>query len=315
MRPNLMLALGVLSGLSPLILFFLVVRFFSVRVEDDEAVLVTRFGKLWKDLRRPGLHFTPERLLPYVKLHHVSLQRDFRQVKEVHVNDARGTSVIVELFVELKVRDPVAVTFAVEDWEGSLHNLVAATATSVLGHQDFQQILCDRVRLGDQVRQELLPEANRWGIDVERVLVSHVQLLPEVSRQFFVAVAARLDRARADIDEMGRLKVARLEAETSVQVASLVAEAKTQYPLAISRSFEKLGEQPAVLEAYQELYELSLLRPHRTFAFRGFDGKEMRAADALMSAPSALQSSAGNGSNGTSNATTVSHGEVVRGAT
>lgn len=170
------------------------------------------------------------------------------------------------------------------------------------------------MRLGEQVRQELLPEANRWGIDVERVLVSHVQLLPEVSRQFFVAVAARLDRARADIDEMGRLKVARLEAETSVQVASLVAEAKVQYPLAVSRSFEKLGEQPVVLEAYQELYELSLLRPHRTFAFRGFEDKEMRAADALMSAPSALASSSGAGTNGAANGTTVAHGEIVRGS-
>lgn len=312
MNPNIQLMLGVLIGISPIVVFALVVRFFGVRVDDDEAVLVTKFGKLWKDLRKPGFHFTPERLLPYVQLHKVSLQHDFRLVREVHINDARGTSLIVELFVEMKVTDPVAAAFAVEDRESSLQNLVASGANSVLGDQDFQQILCERVRLGEQVRQEISAEAKRWGIDVERVLVSHVRLLPEVARQFFVAVAARLERARADIDELGRLKVAKLDAETSAQVAVLVAEAKSQYPLAISRAFEKLKDKPQVLAAYQELYELSLIRPHRTFAFRGFEGNEMRAADALMGVPALAQGpGAPPPTNGQPQAATIGHVDVV----
>lgn len=304
MSPNVSLALGVLLGASPLLAFLFVVRFLAVRVEDDEAVLVTRFGKLWKDLRRPGLHFTPERLLPYVQLHHVSLQRDYRLVSGVHVNDAGGTSLIVDLFVELTVKDPVAATFAVEDRESSLHNLVAATAGSVLGDREFPEILCERTKLGEQMRQLVLAEAARWGVDVDRVIVSHVRLLPEVSRQFFVAVAARLERARADVDELGRLKAARLDADTSVQVAALVAEAKSQYPLAIGRAFETLRGKPEVMAAYQELYELSLLRPHRTFAFRGFEGNEMRAADALMSAP-AMANGSSNGATTSPTATVV----------
>ena len=210
---------------------------------------------------------------------------------------------LVELLVELKIADPVKATFAVDDWDQSLHNLVAAAATSALGSQEFQRILCDRLALGEQMRSDVIAETKRWGIDVERVMVAHVRLLPEVSRQFFVAVGARLERARADIDEIGRLKAARLEADTSAEVAQLVAEAKSQYPLAISRAFEAMRDRPEVLAAYQELYELSLIRPHRTFAFKGFDGGEMSAADALMSAPG-LSS----GSNGAS----VGHGETMQ---
>ena len=37
-----------------------------------------------------------------------------------------------------------------------------------------------------------------------------------------------------------------------------------------------------MLKAYQELYELSLLRPHRTVAFRGFEGEALRSIDAAM---------------------------------
>lgn len=284
--------LGALLGVVPLVLFMLVARYFAVRVEDDEAVLVTRFGKLWKDLRRPGFHFTPERLLPYVKLVHVSLQRDFKVLTQVSVNDARGTTVVVELFVEKRVVDPIAATFAVEEVDEALEHLIVAAATEVLGNQDFAQILSERVPLGEQVRAEVADEARRWGVEVERVLISHVKLLPEVARQFFVATAARLERARADLDEAGRLKVARLDAETSAQVASLVAEAKSQYPLAIGAALEKLRRTPEVLEAYQALYELSLLRPHRTVAFRGFGEDELKAAEALMAVPSPRDSAA-----------------------
>jgi hypothetical protein len=61
-----------------------------------------------------------------------------------------------------------------------------------------------------------------------------------------------------------------------------VAEAKGQYPLAIGRALGRLKPEPEVFAAYNELYELSLVRPHRTVAFRGFGEGELRAVDAAM---------------------------------
>ena len=43
-----------------------------------------------------------------------------------------------------------------------------------------------------------------------------------------------------------------------------------------------LKADPAVFDAYNELYGLSLVRPHRTVAFRGFADGELRAGDAAM---------------------------------
>ena len=47
--------------------------------------------------------------------------------------------------------------------------------------------------------------------------------------------------------------------------------------------FAELKTQPAVFAAYNTLYELAQLRPHRTVAFVGFDG--LRATDAAMMVP------------------------------
>jgi hypothetical protein len=57
--PNIQLAIGLLIGLGLIpVLAFLFTRA-SVEVDDGEAVLVTRFGKLVATLKTPGYHFSP----------------------------------------------------------------------------------------------------------------------------------------------------------------------------------------------------------------------------------------------------------------
>jgi len=258
-----------------------IVRSLAVQVEDEEAVLVTRFGKLERTIKEPGWHWLPSAVLPWVAVKHVPLARDFREIDEIHVNDARGTSVIIDLWVELRIVDPAKAVFEVEDWDEALHNLVTHAAISILGNRDFQQILCDRDELGALLREDVQAETARWGIEVDQVFIRNVSLLPGVARQVLETIAARLERAKADIEEEGRQRVALLEAETSAKVAGRVAEAKGQYPLAVGRALSRLSKRPKVLDAYNKLYELSQLRPHRTVVFSGFDDG-LRSIDAAM---------------------------------
>lgn len=285
------LVFGVLAGIALIPLLISVARLLTVEVDDEDAVLVTSFGRLVRTLREPGMQWMPARVLPWVSLRTVSLRRDFRLFDDVHVNDARGTTLMVDLWLEFRIEDPAKALFGVADWDRALQNLVSHAATSILGNREFSQILSDRTELGERLQQDISDETARWGLKIERVFIRNVKLLPEVSRQIFGTIAARLERAKAALDENGRLAAAQLEADTGVKVAALVAEAKAQYPLAVSRAFSALREQPEVLKAYQELYDLSLLRPHRTVAFRGFEGEAMRAVDAAMLSPTSGEAS------------------------
>jgi regulator of protease activity HflC (stomatin/prohibitin superfamily) len=236
--------------------------------------------------RTPGLHVHVAKLLPWTGHERVSLRRDFRHFKNVHVNDARGTTVIVDLWLEFRVADPARAMVSVADWNRSLTNLVAHAATSILGSREFRQILNDRTELGTLLQNDISHETQRWGLEIENVFIRNVSLLPEVSRQMFETIAARLERAKAHVDEIGRLQVAQLEADTAMRVADLVAEAKGQYPLAIGRALADVKRKPPIFRAYNALYDLSLVRPHRTVTFRGFTDGELRAADAAMVVPS-----------------------------
>lgn len=230
----LQLALGAAAGLALLPALALLFRAVTLEVDDEEAVLVTRFGKLAHTFTKPGLEWLPEKLLPWVKHTRVSLRRDFRHFKDVHVNDARGTTVIVDLWVEFRVADPAKAIFSVTSWDSSLQNLVSHAATSILGSREFQEILCDRTDLGAELRDDIATETAAWGVAIEFVFIRNVSLLPEVSRQMFETIAARLERTKAHIEEAGRLEVAKLEADTAMRTAELVAEAKGQYPAARS---------------------------------------------------------------------------------
>jgi regulator of protease activity HflC (stomatin/prohibitin superfamily) len=279
------LVIGVASVVLILPLIAFALRTFTIQVEDEEAVLVTSFGKLVKTFREPGLHVYPAKMLPWTSHSRVSLRRDFRHFKNVHVNDARGTTVIVDLWLEFRVEDPARAIFSVADWNRSLTNLVSHAATSILGSREFRQILNDRTELGTLLQNDISLETERWGLEIENVFIRNVSLLPEVSRQMFETIAARLERAKAHVDEVGRLQVAQLEADTAMRIAALIAEAKGQYPAAVGRALSDVKKKAAVFKAYNELYGLSLVRPHRTVTFRGFADGELSAADAAMVVP------------------------------
>lgn len=276
------LFLGAGGALVGLTVLGVVLRQFIIEVEDEHAVVVTRFGKLVATLEQPGLQLWPSRVLPWVQVKNVSKARDFRVLHAVHANDARGTTVLADVWVELHVVDPVRALFAVEDWDKATMNLVVHAALATLASRDFQQILDDRTSLGEQLRRDVSAETERWGVRIEQVFIRHVALLPEVSRQVFGTVAARLEHARALIEEKGRLDVAHLEASTERQVAELVAKARAQYPVAVGRALTVLGRRPDVLAAYNELYALSQVKGPRTVAFRGFEGEALRSVDAAM---------------------------------
>ncbi|WP_394824555.1 SPFH domain-containing protein [Pendulispora albinea] len=285
MNDKWMLFAGLAAGFALVPILRTLVRRLRVEVEDEEVALVTRFGKLTDVITKPGWHWLVARALPFVNVIPVSLRRDFRDITNIRVNDARGTTVVVDVFLEFRITDPVKVTFDVADWDRSMRNVVSHAVISILGNRDFKQILCDRTELNERLQRELEAETQRWGIGIELALMRNVSLLPEVSQQVFHTIAARLERAKAYIEEEGHQRVALFEAQTSARIAELVADAKAQYPAAVGRAYADLKTNPEVFAAYETLYELSLVNPHRMTAFKGFTEGEIRSVDAAMLEP------------------------------
>lgn len=260
----------------------------SVEVASETSAVITKFGVVTRVIDEPGFHWLFDKILPWVRVVSVSKQMDFREYRGISVNDSRGTTIIVDLWAEFKITDPRKALFQVENWEESFQSLLFHSATSILGTREFKDILANRTELGNLIREDICDETARWGVDIDMVYVSKLSLLPEVSSQMYQAVSAQLSQAKMWIEENGRIRVAMLQAGTEAEVASLVAEAKAQYPLAVSKAYQEVGGEPEVLNAYKELHRLSLIHPQRAIAFRGFGAKEITALDAAMLIPQAV---------------------------
>ena len=173
------LFLGAGAGAALLTLLSLAARGFAIGVEDEHVALVTSFGKLVAKYDKPGLVFHPTKWMPWVKVTQVSLARDFRVIHDLHLNDARGTTVVVDLWLELRIVDPEKALFAVEDWDKATQNLVLHAAMTILGSRDFQEILDDRSDLGSKLQRDVSAETERWGVKVDQVFVRHVRCCPK----------------------------------------------------------------------------------------------------------------------------------------
>jgi regulator of protease activity HflC (stomatin/prohibitin superfamily) len=258
------------------------------QVEDETEVFILNMGLVKKRLTQPGLHWIPEKIFPWVQSINISKQIDFRTYRNIQVSDHYGTTVIVDLWVEFHISDPYKALFSVENWSEVLESLVIHSTGSILSSQKVEEIIRHRNELSEQLKQTMASETERWGITLSSAMIQNVSLLPEVSKQFFKSVAARIERTKALIEEEGRISVAQLEAQTHFKVAELNSLAKTQMPLEIGSAYGKLALNPKLLKSYQEYWDLIHLDPRKTVTFNGFTHSPISAVEASMAIDSIL---------------------------
>ncbi len=260
----------------------------TVKVQEQSECFVLNFGKLVKTLREPGLHFLPEALLPWTNLISVSKQIEYLNFKGIQVNDRYGTTVVVDLWIEFRISEPFKALFGVENWGEVLQSVVVHSTASILSSQTVDEILKHRTELSEQLRESIALETERWGITLKGAMVQNIGLLPEISKQFFSSVAARIERTTALVQEEGRLKVAKLEVQTARRVAELNGLSRSQMPMALGKFYQGLSSDPTLQQKFEEYWEMINMNPQKTVTFSGFSESPINLVEATKAMESVL---------------------------
>ncbi|PVV27389.1 MAG: hypothetical protein B6D79_02690, partial [gamma proteobacterium symbiont of Ctena orbiculata] len=122
--------------------------------------------------------------------------------------------------VYFRVLDPERAIIQVEDYMAATSQLAQTTLRSVLGQHELDEMLAERDRLNNDVRNILDQQTDTWGIKVSNVEIKHVDLDDSMIRA--IARQAEAERSR-------RAKVIHAEgeqqaAEKLVEAASILAE-------------------------------------------------------------------------------------------
>ena len=199
--------MGYLYGAAVVIaIVFAIIRILR---EYERGVIFT-LGR-FTGVKGPGLIIVVPGIQQMVR---VDLRTIVLDVPTQDVISRDNVSVKVNAVVYFRVLDPEKAIIQVEDYLMATSQLAQTTLRSVLGQHELDEMLAERDKLNNDVRQILDAQTDAWGIKVANVEIKHVDLDESMIRA--IARQAEAERAR-------RAKV--IHAEGEMQAAEKLTEA------------------------------------------------------------------------------------------
>ncbi|PVV13880.1 MAG: hypothetical protein B6D77_03910 [gamma proteobacterium symbiont of Ctena orbiculata] len=201
------------------VILFLIIAFLTSALKilrEYERGVVFLLGRFWR-VKGPGLIIIIPVIQQFVR---VDLRTIVLDVPSQDVISRDNVSVKVNAVVYFRVLDPERAIIQVEDYMAATSQLAQTTLRSVLGQHELDEMLAERDRLNNDVRNILDQQTDTWGIKVSNVEIKHVDLDDSMIRA--IARQAEAERSR-------RAKVIHAEgeqqaAEKLVEAASILAE-------------------------------------------------------------------------------------------
>ncbi len=257
--------LPIIGGIVALVLIILSGSIFVLN-ERDQAIVV-RFGKIQRVVSEPGLYFKMP--LSIFDLDSVQIVED-RLIRldreDLRVQVSGGKFYVVDAFLVFRIsdarqfRETVSGSLAVA--ERQLGIRFEDGLRAVYGRRGFQAALSEeRLAMMLEVRDQLRPEAAKFGIEIEDVRVLRTDLTNEVSSQTFERMSAER------LAEAERLRARGREAERRIKAAAdrgvVETKAKAQREAEILRGqgeairnkvfAEAFGRDPEFFDFYRSM--------------------------------------------------------------
>jgi regulator of protease activity HflC (stomatin/prohibitin superfamily) len=245
----------------PLLLLALLLLFSAIKIlREYERGVVFQLGRFWK-VKGPGLII----LIPVVQqMVRVDLRTIVMDVPTQDVISRDNVSVKVNAVVYFRVVDPQKAIINVEHFYEATSQLAQTTLRSVLGKHELDEMLVERDRLNDDIRNILDQQTDAWGIKVANVEIKHIDINETMVRA--IAKQAEAERVR-------RAKV--IHAEGEQQAAEKLVEAARRLggdPRAIQLRYLQTLTEIAGEKSSTILFPVELVQPILTRLQEGEGG-------------------------------------------
>jgi regulator of protease activity HflC (stomatin/prohibitin superfamily) len=199
----------------------------SVRVLlEYERGVVFRLGKLTR-AKGPGLVF----LVPWgvERMKKMDLRIVALDIAPQDTITKDNVSVRVNAVVYFRVADPTTAVIEIEDYYFATSQLAQTTLRSVIGQSELDELLAERERINESVREIIDQGTDRWGIEVTAVEVKDIDLPQEMKR-------AMAKKAEAERERRAKVINAQGEYQASAKLAA-AAEIIQEFPVAMQLRF------------------------------------------------------------------------------
>ena len=207
------------SGWFGLVIVFLVVIFLTSAIRifrEYERGVVFTLGRFWK-VKGPGLVIIIPAIQQAVR---VDLRTMVLEVPTQDVISRDNVSVKVSAVVYLRIVDAEKAIIQVEDYLNATSQLAQTMLRSVLGKHQLDDMLAEREKLNQDIREALDAQTNEWGIKVANVEIKQVDLTESMIRAIARQAEAERERRAKVIHAEGELQAS----EKLFQAAKILAQ-------------------------------------------------------------------------------------------
>jgi regulator of protease activity HflC (stomatin/prohibitin superfamily) len=193
---------------------------------EYERGVIFRLGKLTR-AKGPGLIF----LVPFgvERMRKMDLRIIALDIPPQDTITKDNVSVKVNAVVYFRVADPAKAVVEIEDYYFATSQLAQTTLRSVIGQSELDELLAERERINEIVREIIDEGTDPWGIDVTGVEIKDIDLPQEMKR-------AMAKQAEAERERRGKVIAAEGEYQASKKLA-LAANTIEKHPVAVQLRF------------------------------------------------------------------------------
>ncbi|UCF19697.1 MAG: slipin family protein [Gemmatimonadota bacterium] len=173
---------------------------------EYERAVVFRLGRL-RSARGPGLIF----LVPFAveRMQRVSLRIVAMDIPPQDVITRDNVSVKVNAVLYFRVNVPVKAVVEVEDYLFATSQLAQTTLRSVIGQAELDDLLAEREKYNDMLREIIDEQTDVWGIEVTAVEVKDIDLPQEMKRAMARQAEAERERRAKVVNALGEFQASR----------------------------------------------------------------------------------------------------------
>ena len=209
--------------MSPTYIFFIVlsilvfVVLISIRqINQYQRGIKFSFGK-FSEVMEPGWRL----VWPIIQ----SSQKVDIRTKAVDVPDQKAitrdnVSVTVNAVIYYKVSDATKAILEVEDFKYAISQYAQTTMRNIVGEATLDELLANRDKIADRIREIVDKETDAWGLMVQNVELKDVSLPTELERVISRQAEAEREKRAVIITSEGELAASENMAKAATMLAS-----------------------------------------------------------------------------------------------
>jgi regulator of protease activity HflC (stomatin/prohibitin superfamily) len=148
-------------------------------VPASKAMVVFRLGQL-KSVYGPGFHV----LMPFIEMgKFIDLGRQTIELNSQKISVLDSSPVNTTSIIGYQITDPAKAMFNVGDFKSALGSLMENHLRKSCSEITLTELLTERPKIQERVRESMNRDANEWGIQVDDFTINFVDVPEEVQNE------------------------------------------------------------------------------------------------------------------------------------